>query len=939
MPRPEATPRETPDQVTEVRCPVLCGRDAELQTLKTALRSAVDGRGGLALLTGAAGIGKSRLVRELTAIAAEQAVPVAVGRAVPTSTSAAYRPLTQALLHLLRDRPFPQDPGLAPWLPALASIVPFGAEPGQGDSSPAVRGESVLQLLRRLAAGGALTVVLEDLHWSDPDTLAVVEYLSDTVVDEPILWVATVRDTSPSGALDLARRLRTRSGVTHLSLDPLDDDQVAEMVRACRVGAAEQLVARVRRTADGVPLLVEELVASPGVPASFAEAVEGRLGELDEADRAVLEAAAVLGRHVDWQVLPATAGLPAARIWGSVERGAAVGLLTVAEGTFRFRHALTREALLERLLPPRRSQLAAGALAALQTAHPDLEDPWRELASDLAIQAGDRERAGILLTASGQAALDRGALATAIETLRRGVELLPPRAGEATAELLLVRALALAGRADEALAAGDQLIARLSADGAAGRSAATLEVQLTLAHAAVEAARWPVAASYLAAAETTLADRPEPALRARASVLASEIAFASDDVRRARDLVEPVLAAETGDPDTRCHAMELLGRIERLGDLGAAREAFERALATATAAHLPIRRLHALHELGTIELFDHSGTARLSEARDMAQELGAVRTAAVIDLQLAAAFGGRFELVAEAQHAQAALEAGERLRLDAVRTKALFFLAENRAWRLMPEEMERYLALAAAAAPDDRQLEAGAWASCRGLLALFTDDRQGALACMARGMELLQGVPHAEPGEYRAVWPLLLASLGDPRAATALAEGRRPDVTVASVNRGLLAYAEAILAGHAGAARRAAELARSADVSLAHVPLWGALARLCAAEPARAGGWGEPERWLEAAHRAFAEVGLDRLADRCRRLGAAAPGLGGALGVSAREREVLELVAGGLSNKEIAARLHLSARTVEKHVESLLRKADAQSRTQLVAVALGRNTT
>src|SRR4029077_3279987 len=119
-----------------------------------------------------------------------------------------------------------------------------------------------------------------------------------------------------------------------------------------------------------------------------------------------------------------------------------------------------------------------------------------------------------------------------------------------------------------------------------------------------------------------------------------------------------------------------------------------------------------------------------------------------------------------------------------------------------------------------------------------------------------------------------------------------------------------------------------------------------AAGPALADGWGRPRPWLEAAAGGFGRHGIEALAVRCRAL------LGGPrarrrgalrggrrrsrwsrLGITDRQADVLRLVATGISNKEIAARLHLSPRTVEKHVENLLRITAAQSRTQLVAIA------
>ena len=133
---------------------VLVGRRAEIQALGSALARALAGEGGCAVITGEAGIGKSRLIRELSQMAAARRVPVVAGRAVPASASAPYRPVTEALLQLLRRRPLPDDPSLAPWLPHVAVLLPGSvvggraAHSGGGVDSQALRGEAVLQLLR-----------------------------------------------------------------------------------------------------------------------------------------------------------------------------------------------------------------------------------------------------------------------------------------------------------------------------------------------------------------------------------------------------------------------------------------------------------------------------------------------------------------------------------------------------------------------------------------------------------------------------------------------------------------------------------------------------------------------------------------------------------------------------------------------------------------------
>jgi DNA-binding CsgD family transcriptional regulator len=216
--------------------------------------------------------------------------------------------------------------------------------------------------------------------------------------------------------------------------------------------------------------------------------------------------------------------------------------------------------------------------------------------------------------------------------------------------------------------------------------------------------------------------------------------------------------------------------------------------------------------------------------------------------------------------------------------------------------------------------------------ALARADLPAAIDAFARGAVILRTLPQAEPAMYRAIWPLALAAAADPRAAAELADSRRGNVVVARFNRGLLAYTEAVLTGRRGDPGKAVTLAAAADDDLGDGTL-GHLSRLLAAGPALQDGWGNPARWLAAAHADFTAKDFTGLAAWCQHL-LAEPSASrlASIGVTPREAEILGLIATGLANKDIAARLSLSPRTVEKHVESLLRKTGATSRTMLVAI-------
>ncbi|HYY18848.1 MAG TPA: AAA family ATPase, partial [Streptosporangiaceae bacterium] len=859
--------------MADLRCPVVIGRGAETDALRTALGTAEGGLGGVMFLVGEAGIGKSRLAAELAAEARARGAVVLAGRAVPGGSSSPYRPLTEALLQALRSGSYPADGALAPWRAALRAIIPTlnsaeGRDDGKGvsgDYSPAVRGEAVLQLLRRLARpGGSLLLMLEDLHWADPDTLAVLEYLSDNLAAEPVLCVATYRDESASLASELMARLHSRRATARITLGRLSAGEVAAMVRACLPEAAADVIARVQRHADGIPFLVEESLAAPGVPNSFADGVRVRLAALTNSERLVLHTAALFGRQFDWRLLLQATGLPADAVAGALEHGVQIQLLAVDDGIFQFRHMLTREAVTAELFPPRRVALAARALAALEAAQPGLAGGAGDLAAELAIQADEPGRAGVLLTESGRSALGRGALATAASTLRHAADLLTDPALRAQAETLLVEALALAGQVDEAMRIGDRLIAQLTPGGRSATRRAG--IHLKLAHAAVDGTRWTTARRHMSIVRDLLGAEPEPALDAQATVLDAEIALADDEASRARALAESALASTAASPEIRCRALELLGRVRRVNDLDGARAAFEQALATADAAGLTLWRLRALHELGTIEMFDQAEDARLAQAQRLAQELGAASTGAVIGLQLTAAAMFRFDLDAAERHAESALTASTRLGLDKTRAIVLVFHAEICALRRQAADMERYIALACAAAPGDPEVEGSALAGARAMLALLNGEMASAMDILRRGIAVLDSGPPTGPAHYRGLWPLLLAAHGESRAAEAISHARAIGLTVNRVNRGFLGYADAILAGRANDGSRATDLAAAADLDLQHYPVWADLARLVAAEPALAQGWGQPRSWLEAAAAVFGRYQIGPLAARCRKL-------------------------------------------------------------------------
>ncbi len=938
---------------------MLVGRDRELGVLRKAIEAARRVAGGEVLLLGEAGVGKSRLVTEACGIARGAGLTVLCGRAVQAERPAALRPLAEAVLAGVRAGGLPAHPDVDPFRATLGRLIPqWGAGDGAGDPSLVLLGEAVLRLARVLGGRRGCLLVLEDLHWADPETLAVVEYLADNLRAEPTLLLATLRTGNANPAVRLAHTLQARNSATVLDLDRLDRPLVTAMVQACLGDepAPPEVDAFVGSRADGVPLFVEELLTgltttgalfrddsggwvarsrlTPRVPLTFGETVTQRLAALPGDARRVVEAASVVGRRFDWALLTTVTGLAEDELLAALRSAIDAELVVGEPDGFRFRHALTRDAVLAELLPPQRARLASRAADALEAADPGLPDGRCELAAELREHAGQADRAAELLHIAGRRALTGGALTTAERTLSRAHEL---AGGERRVALdeSLVEVLALTGRTDEAFAAGARVLAGLPGD--LDRAART---HLRLARAAVTAGRWRLADTHLDAAAKAGADPAVDALRAQVAIGEGRVADAVALGHRA-----VATAEQAGEYEAACEALEVLGRAARLRDLAEAEAAFERAHRIADAHGLAVWRIRALHELGTIDLHDCRGGDRLVAARQAALAAGALATAAVVDLQLSGVYWGRYELDAQLAVITRCVEAARRLRLP-ILPMALLYLAGAHGEFDRLAEMEAGIAAAHAAAPDDPEVEAAEWGHIRWAYWLARAEDARALDALDRAMTIYRGHPEL-PFPFRGMWALLDTVRGD--GAAARAEVRDGPQLTTRCNWVLLRYADAVALGRSG---RAAEAVEAFTVAAAAGPTPGVrehqhVLRLVSGA-ALHDGWGEPLTWLRQALDWFGAHDQQRAAAACRRLlrqaGVVVPrrGRGDASvpdelrsrGVTSREMDVLVLVAEGMSNPEIAAALVLSPRTVEKHVASLLSRTGARSRTQLATMAV-----
>ncbi|MEJ2862564.1 ATP-binding protein [Actinomycetospora flava] len=404
-------------EIGAARCPRLVGRDDELARLRAAVDEARYGRGSAVAVIGPPGIGKSRLIGELSGLGAE----VLVGRAVPGAWTA-HRPLIEVLATGLRGLPWPNRVTLDPYRAVLDRLLTAHVSSGESDDRVWVIAETLLRVLRAIRGDDPQVVVLEDLHWSDPDTLDVVEYVADNLARERCLLVLTARE-EPGPVLVVLDRLARRAAVHTVRLGALSERSVLEMAAACLGGRPGNAVRDLLHRAHGTPLMIEELLASTDagvdVPRTVVELTMARVRRLSVAARRCVFAAAVLGEGADPALLRGMLGLPIEEVGDAVREAAAADLVEVADAdTVAFRHSLTRDAVLASMLPGERAGWATRALVVLD----DIDADWRQfggLAADLAEVAGDPHRAAALLVRAGRHDASRGALATAEAALRR----------------------------------------------------------------------------------------------------------------------------------------------------------------------------------------------------------------------------------------------------------------------------------------------------------------------------------------------------------------------------------------------------------------------------------------------------------------------------------------------------------------------------------------
>ncbi|HEX5503872.1 MAG TPA: AAA family ATPase, partial [Thermomicrobiales bacterium] len=424
----------------------LVGRAREQAALRERLTAALAGRGGLALVGGEAGIGKTALAEALGREAATAGALVLAGHCYDLTETPPYGPWAEALAGLPADSEHPASP--------LA---------GEAAAETEDQGALFARVRDHLATGARrqpLVLLLEDLHWADPGSLDLLRFLARGLAAAPLLVVATYREdevTRRHPLFPLLPLLAREAGALRLDLRRLAPEDARALVAArYQLPEADEarLVAYLADHAAGNPLYIGELLrtleeegllrpraggwalgdlALARVPPLLRQVIEARLLRLGEAAHDLLSVAAVIGQEVPLALWRAVGEVAEDALLDVVEAAVEARLLvTPADGAdVAFAHALVREALYEGLLPPRRRvwhRRVAEALLAPTGDGPAAPDP--DAAAYHLQRAGD-PRAAEWLVRAGERAQRAYALLTAAERFDAALQLLEARGAPA----------------------------------------------------------------------------------------------------------------------------------------------------------------------------------------------------------------------------------------------------------------------------------------------------------------------------------------------------------------------------------------------------------------------------------------------------------------------------------------------------------------------------
>jgi DNA-binding NarL/FixJ family response regulator len=981
-----------------LRSSMLVGRATEVDALGRALERARDGAGQTLLIAGEAGVGKSRLVAELRALAKQEGVLILAGACFEPDRALPHAPLRDLLRACLTDGPPEVRAALETAEPELRRLLPELGDDrettsaGGGAPDPDRLAVTLERFLAGLATTRPLLVVVEDLHWSDEASLDLFRRLSRRLPRLPALLVLTYRDDETPPVLEhvLAELTRERLA-TELRPRPLNRDGVAAMLQAI-LGLDRpphpEFLATLMTLTDGNPFFVEEVLASlvaagdivavPGgwerkplgalrIPRTIQDAVRRRVAELSAAARETLDLAAVAGRRFDFTLLQAVTGREEDALLRDMKDLISARLVVEESAeTFAFRHALIREAVYGGLLARERVVLHRRIGEAIEELHLGAVDTCLEDLAYHFFEAGVWERVVEYAPRAGDHARMLGAPWAAVEQYDRALAATERLGVQPSLATVRARGLARAtagdfhgaladfsASLDLARAAGDrraewQALLDLGfhwSERDLARSGAYLDDALALARTLDDPT--PLAHSLNRVGNWHLnQDRPDEALRLHEEALA---VFARLDDRAGLAATHDLLsmAFSTSGDIVACirNAMAALALYREIGDR------------QGIAAALPLTAVPMIVETQTVfaPATLPAALAVAEEALALAREIGwRSGEAFILDT-----YGGT--LIGAGDFGRGLARAAEGL--------ALAEEIEHREWQI---QARAYLAGALAelrdlpaaraaverALADAQEIGSPLWISLMtGVLALVlvaTGEHEAAAS-------LLTDLPAAElpvRSVGQRLWVMARAYLaferGDPAAAlTSLDRLYATAVNLTAEEQiPSLALPKAQVLAALGQTDAAVTLlvatqatAREAGAKPVLMRAHAALARIyeAASRPAEAEHEATIARAL--AEELAATIPEERLRQIFLKIATEGlPGPGSARrtagaprdGLTPREWEVAARIARGRTNREIAAELFVGERTVETHVGNILQKLGFTSRTQIAAWAAGR---
>jgi DNA-binding CsgD family transcriptional regulator len=916
---------------------VLHGRAAEQRMIRDLLGRARRGTGGVVLVEGDPGSGRSGLLRDATDDAAERGFSLAVGAADQLGQTIPFFALRTALrapfAELIGEDPGRDVPAAAAWWIAQARTH-----------------------LAQRAAQAPVLVCLDDLQWASPGTLAALRVLPRDTNRHRVAWLLA-RSGTPHRATEYLFGQLEQDGAVRLTLRPLDQDAVAAMLTDGFGAPPDQALADLADGAAGNPSLVDELITglredhavqvtggraallSARLPQRIHRLAQRRFDGLSQRARQLLVTAAVLGPAFRLEDAAEMLGETPARLLPEVEEAMDAAIMTADGHEFTFRHPLLQRAIGELIPRPARTALHRQYGEILLSRG----EPAARAASHLLQAAHPADRASLAVLDKAAAQTLRSAPQVAADLALRALELTPADDPGATSRAVAsAEALTAAGRLDQA--------ARIAADLLAKPLPPAAEARLRCALSSVMCARGR-ARDAADQAQMVLA-RPQLPGGLRDQALAAHLqalAGLGDELAAA---VADAIHEAPGQHDSPAAAAALLARAFISLDGGQICDGLRLlrdAARHGTGITADARQVQPLLALAAV-LVD---VRQLGEAEDI------LRAADHPALENIPAQAGRFLLRARIQLAAGRLEdaaADAQAALGVARSLGADGYAATAHTVLSMIELRRGDLAAAAQQLADRPVTgpqfAGTYARPESILAAAqiaeaSDGPAAALGPLRQVCADLAARPGLILGDPAlAAWLVRTAlAAGDGELAARAARAARAAQNLAETNPEFPALAAA--AAHS-AGLSARDPARLAEAATRHPDPW---ARASAREDlgvlhAEHGDQDQAIGHLKEALAGYGQAGAGRdqarIRRRLRRLGIcrrhwstpAARPVSGWHSLTDAEHAVACLVAEGLSNNQVAARLYISTHTVAHHLRQAFRKLGIASRVELTRMVI-----